>query len=136
MLLLLIACSPVEPSLTLGTGLTAFQPLEDGDEVALIYGPQGGWHVDVALRTTGIDADGLVLRTGAFLDGTPLAYPLESELREDWVLPLEDGWERLGDRVVFDIAADTDVLDSEVELWVSLTDREQSWSASRTVWIR
>lgn len=34
----------------LGTGETAYAPLVEGQEVVMVHGPQGGWHVDVAAR--------------------------------------------------------------------------------------
>ena len=46
-------------ALELGTGSWRFEPVEDGQEVELIRGAQGGWHVWVALRTTGVDDDQL-----------------------------------------------------------------------------
>lgn len=36
------------PSLTLGTGVTEYTPLPDGGSAQIVFGPQGGWHVDTA----------------------------------------------------------------------------------------
>ncbi|MCA9566765.1 MAG: hypothetical protein KC656_02945, partial [Myxococcales bacterium] len=119
--LLLAACGPVEETLALGTGTSAFTDLADDDEVALVYGPQGGWHVDVALLCTGdLDPDGVVVRYGAEEAGVPISYPVEVQLAEALVRPTADGWERLGDRVVFDVAADTDVLGATLDLWATV----------------
>lgn len=41
------------PTLALGTGETAFAPIAAPLEV--VHGPQGGWHVVVALRAQGLD---------------------------------------------------------------------------------
>lgn len=45
---------PAEPtcpiSTELGTGVNAFASLEDGDELVMVYGPQGGYHLPLALR--------------------------------------------------------------------------------------
>lgn len=46
---------PIE--IEIGDGLTDFVPLAAGDEVTMVFGPQGGWHVDVAARVTGATAD-------------------------------------------------------------------------------
>ena len=48
---------PAEPSVEVGTGTWRFEPLEEGQGVDLIRGAQGGWHMWVALRTTGIEQD-------------------------------------------------------------------------------
>jgi len=56
------APDPIEPegaALELGTGTWRFEPVEDGDEVPMIHGAQGGWHLWVAVRT-----DGMESRTG------------------------------------------------------------------------
>ena len=39
-----------DPWLELGTGVTEFEPLDDGDDIELVAGAQGGWHLDAALR--------------------------------------------------------------------------------------
>lgn len=43
------------PSVTVGTGVKAYKPLQDGDSVTVVFGPQGGWHVDVAGLVTGTE---------------------------------------------------------------------------------
>ena len=56
--LLAIGCGgPVfdgPPAVELGTGLTTFAPLTDGDRVTIIMGPQGGYHVWGAARTANL----------------------------------------------------------------------------------
>lgn len=47
-------------SLELGTGSWRFEPLEDGQELELVRGAQGGWHVWLSVRTRGL-ADRSVL---------------------------------------------------------------------------
>ena len=47
---------PGEASLEVGTGTARFVPVVDGDEVALVRGAQGGWHLWVSVRATGLDA--------------------------------------------------------------------------------
>ena len=44
----------VEPSLELGTGFSAFVPLEPDERVDIIAGPQGGFHLWASLRTHGL----------------------------------------------------------------------------------
>ena len=40
----------------IGTGTWRFEPLEDGQEVQMVRGAQGGWHVWLSVRTGGLDA--------------------------------------------------------------------------------
>lgn len=43
------------PSVELGDGELAHAALEDGDEVVMVHGPQGGWHVWISLAFTRLD---------------------------------------------------------------------------------
>lgn len=45
-----------EPRLELGTGTSRFEALQDGDEVPMVLGAQGGWHLWIAVRTENLDA--------------------------------------------------------------------------------
>lgn len=45
---------PTEAELELGTGTARFVPLADGDEVAMVHGAQGGWHLWISARATGM----------------------------------------------------------------------------------
>lgn len=51
-----VACSPPAPAFELGTGELEFEPLSDGDEILVIHGPQGGYHLLASLRAVGIEA--------------------------------------------------------------------------------
>jgi hypothetical protein len=46
---------PTEASLEVGTGTARFVPLADGDEVAMVRGAQGGWHLWISVRADGLD---------------------------------------------------------------------------------
>lgn len=70
-------CLPGDaPTLDLGAGASAYEPLDDGDTVELIHGAQGGFHVVIALDGEGLDvAEGSrapAVLTGA-IDGVPTA---------------------------------------------------------------
>jgi len=121
--------------LELGVGLDAFESLDPGDAVELVHGPQGGWHVDLALRFGGFGPDGVQLRYRALDPDTrsELSFTTEALLQERLVRPIEGGWERLGDRVVFDIAAADEVLATEVLIEVTASDDGDSWSDSRGI---
>lgn len=125
-----------DPWLELGSGLSEFVQVSDGDTLPLVYGIQGGWHVDTAARLGGIDLDGAFLTYDAFDpdSGELLNYSYEATLSEALLLEQEDGWLRLGDRVVFDVASDTDVLDRTIRIEATLTDAAgNTWQDTRTV---
>lgn len=42
------ACAPA--SAEIGGGERAFEPLDEGDALTMVHGPQGGWHVLASLR--------------------------------------------------------------------------------------
>ncbi len=113
----------VEALLTLGLGRTAFSPLTE--EVGLVYGPQGGWHIEPALRVQGPGPEGLALRWEG-LDATSgqlLTYPNTVALSERNVVRAADGsWERVGDLLIFDVSDDAEVLDRAVRVRAALTD--------------
>ncbi len=55
----LVACAPQVngegASLELGTGSWRFEPITDGQELELVRGAQGGWHLWLSVRTRGLD---------------------------------------------------------------------------------
>jgi len=80
-----------EPALELGTGSWRFDALEDGQEVELIRGAQGGWHMWVSLRVRGVDMDRPLIELSVQpadesrpADETAIALPFESENSEGW----------------------------------------------------
>jgi hypothetical protein len=111
----------LEASLEIGTGTQAFLPVQG--ELELVAGPQGGWHVDVALRATGIEPEGaeLVWQGEDAETGERVTFVTTARLSRDSVLPTEDGWERVGDRVVFEIGSPQEVLGAELTLSASLS---------------
>ena len=48
--------SSATPEVEIGTGEIEFQPLDDGDMLDIIQGPQGGFHLLGSLRVKGIEA--------------------------------------------------------------------------------
>lgn len=60
-------CSaPGEPTLEIGLGLDGYEPLDNGDPMPLIHGPQGGYHLEIGLQATNLAADALI---GGYLVG-------------------------------------------------------------------
>ena len=101
-----------------GTGHVRFHPLEDGDEIELVMGPQLGWHLDVTARLT-----------DAHVAGAWLEY-LVYDPDEDEIISMEAAWSlcetcvyeqggallRLGDRVVLEIDDPSRAVGHEVDL--------------------
>ncbi len=114
-LLLVVACEEVhepgspcaagdDPTLTIGVGETSYEPVPDNTEIPLVFGPQGGWHVTMAIEATYLDIsepwtaeltgtiDGaLVANTVPWVDGrcneargTTQGWNLQLIFSEDW----------------------------------------------------
>lgn len=73
-----VACTELGPTITIGTGDVAFVPLAEGDEVVMVHGPQGGWHVDVAARI-GNTHQTIAFRPSITLDATGEAVASEPQ---------------------------------------------------------
>ncbi|MEM1414321.1 MAG: hypothetical protein AAGH15_05455 [Myxococcota bacterium] len=82
-------------TLELGAGETAYAPLADFTELPLVAGPQGGHHVWIAMRATGLRGPSVELTVDAIPQGAgdaPRRLPVRTVFREG-----EDGvWERFG----------------------------------------
>ena len=83
-LLPIVACSGQPPeagcepggdaTLSVGLGLDGYAPIANGEEVPFVYGAQGGYHVELGLEATHLDAEDFV--TGSFegrIDGEVVA---------------------------------------------------------------
>lgn len=63
-----------EPALEIGNGAVSHEPLESGVAVTLVHGSQGGWHVDISGRITGLgDLVGISPSVVRLSDGIQLA---------------------------------------------------------------
>ena len=122
------------PELALGTGTSSFVPLADGDSIELVAGPQGGWHLDTTLWFTGFGPGGVTLVYEA-LDASAarVSFETQAELVEASVVETEDGWHRLGDRIVLNIANPSAVVNTELILRVTAALDGQTWSDERRV---
>lgn len=109
-LLIFTACAS-SPWIEVGLGRTAFVPAAAGDPAPLVYGPQGGWHIDVAARFGGFRLEEHALRWEAAdaETGAPVAFVTDARITPRSVLDEGSGWLRLGDRVVFDVAAPAEI---------------------------
>jgi hypothetical protein len=121
-------------SLELGTGLTTHAPLAAGDDVELIMGPQGGWHLEFTAQACGQAAEGLALRYRLLpLDGgMPLNEPSVSELTSRRVVAVDGGcFQRVGDRAVLRIQSPAEVVGTHWVAEVEATRGEALQAVSR-----
>ena len=109
--LVICACPVPEPEvdggacskqLVLGTESETqqFVSLVDGADLRINAGPQGGWHVWVSVKASATSRAGTlsyVLRSGAQV----LSEPLRIDLSRAILDPIDCGWERRSDALVF-----------------------------------
>lgn len=124
----------------IGTGESAFVPIPaSGSSLELVMGPQGGWHVLLTCRFSGLSPDGLRLRYDVREDGVAamLNVPAEYDLTRDRVTPDGTGFVRVGDRAVFDIVGPASVVGHTVTVRACLTPAGGTTAAcdSRSVMI-
>lgn len=109
-----------EPRITIGHGLTAYEDVPEGGDAELVAGPQGGWHVNLALRIYSIDPEDLSIRIEGFdaETGDVLSIPIERILTSRRVRREDDHYLRLGDQLIFMITMPSEAVgrDLRVEL--------------------
>jgi hypothetical protein len=49
--------APLRAGLELGTGVLSFESAADGDEMVMVFGQQGGYHLPLAIRSCGTDGE-------------------------------------------------------------------------------
>jgi hypothetical protein len=82
------ACGPV---VEVGGGIRTFAPLQDGQTVDVVCGPQGGQHVWTSIRTRGLRADGVDVVL-SMTDEATGELVCRVELR-DLLLTDDEGWD-------------------------------------------
>ena len=127
---LLIGCGSA-PSAELGTGEDSFVAIADGDEIEVIQGPQGGYHILGSVLTSNLEvgnADDLSDTTNPTVvfrvlrDSEPIDVGIQytQGLRES-----DDGrFGLFGRRVILDIDSDSELDQVEVEMVVQVRDIE------------
>jgi hypothetical protein len=131
--LLASACGGEEdlgpPTATLGSGDTAFEPLDDGDSIFVIQGPQGGFHVLGSVLVSGIEpGDANDLQdpsnpTTAFtvfvgndrVDADASSYTQGLDPSDS-----SDGYEMIGRFVILDIMNDSELDSVDIRLAVEV----------------
>lgn len=128
------------PTLEYGVGEDFFEPIGEGDEILVVYGPQGGYHLDASIRAQGIDPG----------DHRNVADPrnprIEMEARDakgdlvsgvdkkgdDGIIRLQQGLAptcnpdvfEIGGRRIFLLASDTDLNGQTLTVTVRLEDAD------------
>ncbi len=126
----------LDPALSLGTGVDAFEEVADGDDIVIVYGPQGGYHLDGSLRVQGInpgDPKDLSnpdnpLTTFEVLDelGDPISG-LDTDTLIEYRQGIDDSdelgvYEMLGRRIFLDIPSDNAIEDQMLTVTVTVED--------------
>ena len=104
----------------IGTGLSEFIDVAEGADVELVMGPQGGWHVDVALRLYDLDPMDMQLEIEGFYveDDESATIQIERLLTLRRVRMEDDHYVRLGDQLVFTVADGSQVEGRDIRIEV------------------
>ena len=130
-------CEPGDsPTLTIGTGEYSYEEMASGTELELIHGPQGGYHVILAVEATYLDASSLwTAQLVGSLDGAESAHTWPYiDARCNEARGTLQGWNLF---LIFDEGiAPEDIHDRDAEVDVTVTDAAgTSVSASTSVHI-
>lgn len=110
-------------SLEIGTGLEAYEALPDeAPTLEIVHGPQGGYHVYLSMRVTGLEPDTLLWRVVRARDAYVFAN-LELSARPGTFRPSEGALERVGDWVVLAVTSPADVTMDELRVEARVTSR-------------
>lgn len=123
-----------DPFIKLGGGPLSWESRDDGDDMELVAGPQGGWHLDVAVWFDGFGPGGVQLNYEAVnVEGDRVSFVTQAQLFQVSVIPAETGWYRFGDRIVMDIRNTDEVVGEELILRLTAALGDQTWSDELTV---
>ncbi len=110
-------------SLEIGTGLEAYEALSDeAQTLEIVYGPQGGYHVYLSMRVTGLEPDTLLWTVVRERDAGVLAN-LELNARPGTFRPVDGALERVGDWVVLAVNSPADVTMDALRVEARVTSR-------------
>ncbi len=111
--------SEVQPParIELGAGRVDFIPVQDGDFIELVSGPQGGYHLEFTLRLFDVDPDGLVLdyQVHAHASTKRLSGPARYVIATGYVLDRKEYFLRVGDRAILEIKAPMEARNLDVD---------------------
>lgn len=112
--------SNTETSLEIGSGASSYEPLDSGAAIMLVHGAQGGYHIEIGLRATGIDASDLIAAdfTGE-IGGVQLAQS------KPWLQfrcnPATSTWDAWGTTLIYDSTPE-ELNGQSTDVHVTLTD--------------
>ena len=110
-------------SLEIGTGLEAYEALpNEAPTLEIVHGPQGGYHVYLSMRVTGLEPDALLWRVVRTRDAYVFAN-LELSARPGTFRPNDGALERVGDWVVLTVNSPADVTMDELRVEARVTSR-------------
>ena len=114
------------PSIEIGTGTDSFIPILDGEDIELIAGPQGGWHIEAAIRFQSVDPNSLKLTYEIHEPDQTLILNFAAIRLLDSGLVKREGefYVRAGDIVILRIQTPAEIVGKEVEF--DLTAEPQS----------
>lgn len=135
--ILLCACGDYEPVrsdvISVGTGLSAFEALDDGDSIDVVEGPQGGTHVWVGLQCDSCPGDSVRVTVGARDSGGDWINDQPSQAMAE-LIEDGDGKTAAGMRAYLDESSGSDYLDEELILSASVTiDGEEHTDEVRVI---
>jgi len=135
----LVACLPeapppiddLTPRIELGTHRAEFEGLRDGDTVELVNGPQGGFHIDLAVRLHRVDPVDSTLTYAVFHHDARIDVAAEYAVNVRRFR--SDGEHRLlrtGDRAVLDVPSADAIADEDVVITVELETEDSVFTDS------
>ena len=126
-----LGCAPPDPAIQLGTGELAFEPRSPGDEIEVIRGPQGGYHLLGSMQVRDVepgnrdrlDDPSNPLTTFTVWDGEVSLAPY-SAYRQGLAESDDATWthEMIGRLVILDIADDDDIVGKTLRFEVALEE--------------
>ena len=107
----------------IGTGELSFVPLDDGDPVELVHGPQGGYHLQVTCRIHVANPDALTLHYRAFREDGTMLGDVGLAINERRLVREGMHWLRAAsDRLILDITGPADVVNTHLRIEAVLTN--------------
>jgi hypothetical protein len=101
----------------LGAGRVDFIPVQNGDSIELVSGPQGGYHLEFTLRLFDVDPEGLVLDYQVHERSSAKRLSIQARyiIGKGYVLDRGDHFLRVGDRAILDVKSPMEARGLEVD---------------------
>ncbi len=109
---------PPSAQFEIGTG-SSFEPLSEGDEVRVIAGIQGGYHIFISLRARDVGTDNVRLEFGVMQADTERSVTGAGAL-QGRLQPAQDGWRHRDGLLAVLTIAPTQIDGDEVILWATM----------------